>query len=521
MAYSSAILPWLDTDRARWKRLAPGQDTRYLPAQENSVKFTTGMTSGGKQEAPSTLPRLQGQLVDGVATIHCGGPVWSLAWCPQGGEDQHLALSGHCTPEATACDAASGPEPGLLQVWTFRRDKVGNVVGAATLSQGIGHSYGRVWDLEWCPSGMWEAPGSGSRLGGLAAACSDGTVRLFVLHHAQQPGQLWEREADRTLTPGPAGTVGHCLSLSWYRGPGHRYLAACYASGLVCLWDLAASSPLLVRAAAELLPIHSWQAHNSKANSIAFCSSETEIPQYAVTGGNDRCYKFWDLRDTAVPIQEVKRGLVTDVRWISVQPSAAVSFDDVYQQTHTQTLVTEGDGVSSRAFTVIAQNSAIWSQSVSPWLGSLAVGSAAGELRLFVLPPMSQRSLDQTRAVCKRREYVYRIEQTLDCDPDTTDCNDYNGLADRCTLHFLDMFKTSDRRMLEEQARLRIAERMPVEQLAGYPLASLNRVAWNPNLGSHCWLASGSQAGLVRIHSLASLNTPAVQAAVKSFLKKR
>jgi general transcription factor 3C polypeptide 2 len=526
VAYSPDIIPWLDTDTATWRRLSP-QDNSYLPSQNNSVKFTTGSKDVKKQEANcpahSTLPRLQAQITEGVPILHCGGPVWSLGWCPgpQGEQDQYLALSSHLTHGDVAYGAEGTAGPGLLQLWTFHRDKAGQLVRPPVFSQGIAHNYGRVWGLEWCPSGLWQVPGSGGpRLGGLAAACSDGTVRLFLLHHAKRPGEMWERDADRTLSPDVSPTGGHCLSLSWYRGPGHRYLAASFSSGLVCLWELTTSSPLLVRQS-KVLPVHSWLAHSSSTTSVALCPSETELPQYAVTGGTDRCYKFWDLRDTSVPLQEVKRGLVTDVCWVPGFPAVTVTYDDVYQQTHTNTVVTESDSMNTRSFPIISQNSAVWSQALSPWLGSLAVGSAAGELILYVFPSIFPRTTEQHRYYGKRREYVYRTETTLTCDLDTLACSDYSSLADQCTLHFKDMFNAKNPRAKEEQARLRVAETMPAEPLAGYPLTSLNRVAWNPNLGAQSWLASGNQAGLVRVHTLPSLNTAEVQAAVKSFLKKR
>ena len=62
--------------------------------------------------------------------------------------------------------------------------------------------------------------------------------------------------------------------------------------------------------------------------------------------------------------------------------------------------------------------------------------------------------------------------------------------------------------------RVRVAERMDMEDLTCFPLASITRVAWNNNLGSQLWLASGGQAGLVRVHCVQALDTEGVKVVV-------
>merc|ERR1711874_473259 len=63
----------------------------------------------------------------------------------------------------------------------------------------------------------------------------------------------------------------------------------------------------------------------------------------------------------------------------------------------------------------------------------------------------------------------------------------------------------------DETRRVRSADRMAAEDLLVYPLASVNRVRWNNNMGSHLTLASGGQAGIVRIHTLAGLQSKEVK----------
>jgi WD40 repeat protein len=326
-----------------------------------------------------------------------------------------------------------------------------------------------------------------------------------------------------TLVPG-CGGQGHCTTLSWYRGPGHRYLAAAFTSGLVCLWDLAASSDLLVQGS-NVRPVQSWLGHNSSITTMALCASETEVPQFAVSGGTDRCHKFWDLRDTTVPLQEMRRGLMTSLSWLPGLPAVSCSYDNTFLLNGTQTIVTESQGLNNRSQSIIHHNSAVWSQATSPWLNGLACGSTVGELILYVHPPNSTRVAEENKGFGRHRCYVYRTERSSpDSDPIAElalTSDDYAGLKERSTLRYIDIWGASGALAEKELQRLKAAENMPSEDLAAYPLASINRVAWNPNLGAEFWLASAGQSGLLRVHSLVSMETPALRTAIKSLAKPR
>ncbi len=93
--------------------------------------------------------------------------------------DQYLALSvlreEHLLRSAS--EAAFGSEY-LIQIWNCGNIRnVGPAEVAPELEFCIAHNYGRVWSLVWCPSGCYDK----ERLGLLATACSDGTVRIFSI----------------------------------------------------------------------------------------------------------------------------------------------------------------------------------------------------------------------------------------------------------------------------------------------------------------------------------------------------
>jgi hypothetical protein len=369
----------------------------------------------------------------------------------------------------------------------------------------LGHQYGCVRRLEWCPSlGNQEG-----RMGLLAAACGDGTVRVWAipcLESIKEEALMFVREADISLVCGEK--VGQCLALSWYKGPGHNYIAASFSSGMVCIWYLASRSCLLKKGS-TLLPVQSWLAHTGSVTGVCLCPGQEEEPRYLISGGSDRCYRFWDLRDLAVPLQEVKRGLVSGVKWIPGWNGGSVSYDDVYLQGHTQTIIAETGYYSTKPSPVLAQNSSVLDQDLSTWAGTMAIGTAGGEVVVFALPPLD-RAMEHDKNLGQRRTYVYRTE--VDCETkEQADLRLYENLKEVSKIKYLDMPITKsavDDMSSKDMVRVRVSERMDMEDLTCFPLASITRVAWNNNLGSHLWLASGGQSGLVRAHCVQVLHTP-------------
>ncbi len=161
------------------------------------------------------------------AVFFVGGPVWSMDWLPVLGEtsDHFLALAAYQRLDEVDCYTCHSHQlqvthifnctsflvnikvlilliylsnifsnseflqtfqiktaftrPGLLQFW-----KVGSLsneeghTSDVQFSLGLIHNYGIIRDMKWCPSVRWS--GEGERLGVLALACSDGTIRILV-----------------------------------------------------------------------------------------------------------------------------------------------------------------------------------------------------------------------------------------------------------------------------------------------------------------------------------------------------
>merc|ERR1719318_602832 len=169
------------------------------------------------------LKMFEGELMKGSHVMFCGGPVCAMAWCPQETGDQVLAVVAKMDFNSTMVNEKGGSR-GLIQIWKIG-DQKDVCQKAPTFQFGLLHEYGQVWGVEWCPSG-----GRGeNRLGLLAAACSDGTVRVWAipsLDMMQDQGMIYQKEADLSLVlDQEEEEVGQCLSMSWYRGPGHNHIA--------------------------------------------------------------------------------------------------------------------------------------------------------------------------------------------------------------------------------------------------------------------------------------------------------
>ena len=491
-----------DSQKNDWKKV---KSTRLTTPSEFSPSFLVrSMFESSDKIKSRKIKTFSGAFSKSTNewTLYTGGPVISMAWCCQETEDsQLLALVSRLEfSPSPLLENYSGA--GLLQFWSVP------ACGEPVFELGLSHQYGDLTSLEWCPSRP-----EGVR-GLLAGSSTDGTVRVWSVP-LQGPGrgQVFTCQPHLTLHWGEE-EVGQCLSASWYRGPGHHYLAASTSQGLVSVWHLASTSPLL-RQDSRLLPAQTWLAHTGTATSVSLSPGTEQAPRYVVTGGSDRCYKFWDLRDTSVPIQEVKRGLVSGVDWVPGWCGAAVSYDDVYLQGHTQTMLAEAGYTTTKSHPVISQNSAVTSLGVSQWLGCMAVTTTAGELILFVMPSL-ERSLEHDKNLAQRRVYVYRTEVTSTSSPADSEARKFEAVKDVHSVTYIDSSLSKTERQVcpaEELRRVRLAT--DTEDLTQFPLAGLTALAWNNNLGHQNILASGGQAGIVRIHRLEALNTPPVQALLR------
>jgi WD40 repeat protein len=387
----------------------------FLPSQTTSAKFASASskqpsTNGDNQQ---NMTRFSATSSSQCTFMYAGGPIYAAGWCPNSdpsATERFLALS--------TWDSENDQHSGLIQIWAHDSDSKNT-----EYKFGIAHPGGSVRSLQWCPSGNQSegAPGSQlSRIGNLAVASTDGAVRIYSVCHPchLEAAAVYNVRSVRTLNLGNGGKVPECLKVCWYRGRGHRVIAASFSNGSVALWDLQQPEDSLQRDGDVLFPYTTINAHFSSVTGLDLgdksCVGDTEFPAKLATGSSDRFCHIWDLdsrTSTTLPSQSIKKGHVSDVSFVKHSPGgghAAISFDDVFLQSHTQTVVFEsGDDGCVKTHPIVAQNSAVLSHSYNPWLSVLVLGTAGGEVLAYIAPPIG-KALEHDKDSNRRRTLIYR-----------------------------------------------------------------------------------------------------------------
>ena len=136
----------------------------YLPCAANSVMFTLN-NQDMQFETFEAVKHDQNRL-----SFYPGGPIRASAWCPQVLEDRQEVLALTADYDFDAADL----EQSLIQFWIFNSSST-----SIQFQGGIGLDR-KVNYLKWCPS-LSKNNKSEPKLGLLAAACSDGCVRIFTI----------------------------------------------------------------------------------------------------------------------------------------------------------------------------------------------------------------------------------------------------------------------------------------------------------------------------------------------------
>ena len=469
----------LVTPRKEWVILDGEERLKYLPPQENSMTFRHGKNDN----------ETFGMFEAKEKSFFAGGPVTSSDWCPSRQEEKFLALSTQSIQQ----------DLGLIQIWQVAPES------ECSMQLGIGHRFGKIQKLLWAPSGNHlnvKAEQHLPRLGLLAAACSDGTVRILSVC---QPSSLGAKERNpialvepaRTLKTMPTeeGKVVECLSMSWYRGLGHRVIAGGFSDGLVCLWNIA----IVVGYQKTIMPYKKLLAHSVAVSALDLKPGDgLDYPSYLVTGSADRTLSFWDLNKTGRPTQSMKKSSVTDLTWLPHHNNHVIaSFDDAFSFGSTRTLVLEQTNEKIKSFTMMPQNSSVKQHSFNPFSNFLVSGTTAGDVLLLSIPSVGF-SLDQ-KSIPNRRLYLHR--SSLDCENDLLDLFTLKEVAAEGTVveRRMNVDKiTTGRSIIPEDAVVpKLPENMHQENLTLYPSVSVTTVCQNLEQVSEVFI--GYQNGLGRI----------------------
>ncbi|GLV42503.1 uncharacterized protein CBL_03240 [Carabus blaptoides fortunei] len=555
-----------------WTLLTEEKYRDYLPELKKSMCVEQVVIKRsipclqGKEYSWREYDLFESDISADTATIFCGGPVWSLAWAPTPVDlevDQILAVSIHKNPDKTykMSQTYSGAE--TIQFWNFGALK--NTIQLTTLPSlefCLLHDHGMIWHMEWCPSGCYDEEDSKGlrRMGLLAAACSDGNIVIYSVHF---PNKLKECNGPKMIKPKemfklivqkpPEQKLGlwdfQATKLSWTKAAGHNIIAGGYSNGMVCLFNLQTDSPICKSeedGVTILTPYLTFHPHCAVITALCLYPLDGGA-RWLVSGSWDRSCKYWDLKDISGPITAyLKRGLITDGVWMTHWLCSFLTYDDVFNLSHTVTTIQNVRDYSYKQTSALATNSMITSISANDWSNAIAQGSLAGELTgsfprqllvsfdvdkglkckrvIFGYSELVEKNLSSAERLKKIRikgnnkkdvdfsdkddRYIFKYFMNKDKEEFDEEPETYHEAQKKYGLVFCD-FKLDTYSQIPSDAMswVRQSNRMHEAPLELYPLMAINRVQWNPNKQAYLYLATGHQTGFVRLKCVRFMNT--------------
>lgn len=506
-----------------WKGVSDEEIKNYNPNNKKSLKVSFAHLDWEEMSV------LDGQVSEaGEALGFSGGPIWGLAWCPGEGE-QFLATSPQHSMESNFQVGYTDTGPAVVHIWSL-----GNVnnsseskIECMQFSFGICHEEKGAWELAWCPSGGR----TNDRLGLLALAAVSGSIPIFAV---PQPSSL-PLEKTRFFKLDPviklelySNERWQCSAVSWSKLKPHRIVAAGFVNGIIAVWDLTTQSKLLRSHSNKVLhPFKIFQAHNSFITGICL-SPESE--DFLASSSFDKSFKFWDLRDTTAPQSITKRGLFTGIDWLRHWMMAVTSYDIAYTMSQTTVSLSSIREFMQPAMQVVTSiNSTSWGVSANDWLNCLAASYDNGQaMVIFALKHVVTTHKDKKKyskvVVQSSLEELPKSNEEEACSSSATSSGENIGKGylpltgyDCASRKYGLKIKTDA--AVKEFGRVDLLQENTSEGMIDvYPLNSINKIAWNPNEQSFCYLALGYQSGFLLVVKLSF--PPVDQQVINLFTQK-
>lgn len=454
---------------ADWELLTIETDrSRYYPPESESAQMRLDNTSLDwsalliGESAVLNRDKYNSPLTN---IFYTGGINTASAWLPKPLYDRETAQTPDLVAIAVNCcsldqnqsysESHSGD--GCIQFWSIDPHATGDDGSPiSTLRFMVGHSYGTIWDMVWCPLGTsWQPPiDTGdvmSRVGLLALACGDGFVRILSVPH---PNNLTMRSttggmtnvyavhnySNRSMThptldktpiyvakpvatlmpPGVGPSTNYqppvCRSMSWNLKDNQRLIAAGYANGYVAIFDLANCSPMLYSSLDGrhvYQPWKSWIAHGSPVTAVALKSDSLEQTLVA-TGSLDRFLKTWNILDFKTHLT-AERAPITKIAWDyrfrGVITATDTAFTSFLNRVSYRYPTVDGNTTS----TITAHRATVWGLSSSLVTSAIATSDGAGEV--FVVPQMISRSSHRRdRTMLSTHSFYTMLPRMLSAD---------------------------------------------------------------------------------------------------------
>ncbi|XP_067274009.1 general transcription factor 3C polypeptide 2 [Pseudorasbora parva] len=553
--FSPWVFPeWIPSAKD-WHFLSSSEAEKYLPQEKESASFTFTREKIKGQTKLQTVRRFESLPHHSErwdALFFVGGPVRSMEWCPcpdGAAKRQYASIYCHKGMDDTHKIHKLHSGPVLLQLWDIGDLQCKSRPSTAPhLTYALAIDDGCIWNIRWCPAGVWELPSTSRkapqmpRLGLLAAAFSNGTIGVYSIPHPEALAAHHQSKGETSQAPlicrvkkvlslkmgsnqaDHKGQSGLCFAMDWLHVKPHNLLAAGFYDGLVGLWDLASKSTLLrVRSpdgVVSLFPYHCFHAHDENIRTLSWCKASSNL---LVTVGDDRMAKMWDLRKTYVPLLAVKRCLAPEVYWPLFWSGFLMAQECCFATFGQHGIHYFDSGyLGIKPHFVCPRKATIWSLSMSDWMNAFAVADNGGDCLFSLLPEM-----DMDPSTIRRRRFsVYRTD-TVQFEPGQRPGDEeqedemenptnnpgkepltYKGAVRKYYLHFHDLdlgnfSKCENRPLMKHLHQHEVKGVAKVDQM---PLSALYKVRFNPNMDAYNWVLSGGQSGLVRVNCARGLS---------------
>lgn len=396
---------------------------RFYPPEVESVRFKTNAENDWKvvKTGESIVFQRDDKNSPTSALFYTGGINTASSWLPKPPHDAQSALTPDlvaisvncCSMDKSYSFKESQGGEGCIQFWSVRESETKLEI---SLSYMVGHSYGTIFEMMWCPLGAsWQpqvdTEESIPRVGLLAIACGDGHLRILSVPHtnsllskvncrtsesALESIPIYKVRPTACLIPPGVGPSTNyqmpaCKTIQWNLDDNQRLIAAGYSNGNVALFDLANSSPILYTNHEHqhiYQPLKCWVAHGAPVTSISILSNSIEKTLVA-TGSTDRQLKIWnpmDLNSCLTSDRPPITNTLWDYRYRGVVISTDAAFTSFSNRVTYRYPVVEG----THSITISTHRSTVWGLANSIITNSIATADGAGEV--FVLPHLAYKS---------------------------------------------------------------------------------------------------------------------------------
>ncbi|XP_055588549.1 uncharacterized protein LOC129740929 [Uranotaenia lowii] len=499
--------------------------TDYIPKSARSMRFIIRSTN--LYNAPlqvheyadkwQQIDTFKGIARESDSILYCGGPVVAMDWLPIEDERQeHEVLAVACKSEFNEFYLADRifPSKCIIQLWDIgylnNRTLKKSSNSEPMLMYSIACDFGPIWSLKFCPSGCYnseEDEKDYDRLGLLAAACSDGDIRIFSLAPSYEVTNRYRivnlkpmliLTLNMSKNPTSNQYEGHsAVKLVWSKGKGHSVVAAGFSNGAIGVWDLNTKSSLLLgskHSSPALLPFRRIYLPDSCITALDLHYAENT--RYLLACNADRKLAVYDLHTEYSP-QEVctmiAKSKVTSASWSIHFPVISMVFDDVFAIDRCALTLHQTREIGIRLHPLYTFGAEATSMSENDWISTHLVATDGGDV-------LCHRPLGYIYQLTHKNYQVHKyiLSSTISAKitDEPTDTS-YAGFSSNFGLVFTDNDK-SNAKMDIQSLQVKSHRRAIFHE---YPGIRINQVCWNPNRKAHLNYAIGYQTGFVRVRT--------------------